>query len=327
MDNRTKIGKDLIRILQSKEKREIEFFTSQLVTRSGPITRSMVDRSTVGCRWWQLVYAILVTLPYDLSTLRHLSTVSKVTRVLDNIRQNKYHPYYQLFYNNQVIECSESNDTIPCVDPIDSAFFRKTDEGNFYGVIYADREDGSSTILHYFVLHAHKENSKLRWWISSSYGSEYVRIPVQTKEVSIEQLETFVEAITDPDSNREILSEFFTDYFLQGGLPLRFSEENVEANSSLRGKYIPSEIGIKKEIAATLDGRTISSLNVGVIRGLEDYVEGLLEEDNSMNGGNRPSRLTRRARKGRRTMKRVRRMGWMTRRVKKGSRIRHKRIQ
>ncbi len=317
MDHRNyhpaEVGKELVRILQSKEKREIEFFTSQLVTRSGPITRSMVDRATVGCRWWQLVYAILVTLPYKRSILQETSTVSKVIGVLDRIRENKYHPYYQLFYNNRVVECSESKDTIPCIDPIDSPFFRQTDEGNFYGVIYADREDGSSTILHYFVLHCHREDARTRWWVSSSYGSEYVRIPVQTKEVSIDQLETFVEAIMDPVENRDILSEFFTEYFLQGGLPIRFSEENVESNSSLRGKYIPSEIGIKKEIAATLDGRTISSLHVGIIKGLEDYVSYLLHESH---GGYR-SRLTRRARKGGRT-KRIRRM-------KKGRSIRHKR--
>jgi hypothetical protein len=315
MDQRIEVGKELIRVLQSKEKREIEFFTSQLVTRSGPITRSMVDRSTVGCRWWQLVYAILVTLPYERAALQTPSTVSKVTQVLDRIRENKYHPYYQLFYNNHVVECSETKDTIPCVNPIHPGFTGQTDGGNFYGVIYADRDNGSSTILHYFVLHGHRERGRTRWWISSSYGSEYVRIPVQTKEVSADQLETFLDAITDPQANRDLLGEFFTAYFLQGGLPLRFSEENVEANSSLKGKYIPSEIGIKKEIAATLNGRTISSLHVGVIHGLEDYIAYLLED---IHGGKR-SPLTRRTRKGRRT-NRIRRM-------KKGRGIRHTRRQ
>lgn len=273
MDNK----RDWLDYLLSKDgRRAVEVFTRQIMVTNRAVTRGSATNSTVGCRWWQLVYAILVSLPYPPSTILTWSKginspeewhvyqemVGVVQAVVKQIETYKRSTLFKILYNNLAIECAPNVEG-PCIRQIDPSFFSTSPDGRYYMCIYGDEFIG-----HYFIL----QRREGIWYISSSYGSGFVRVPVQTKEVTEDELYHFVDALQTEDKNSHyIIKQFYGKYFLEGGLSTRYSENEPTRR---RGKLIPSETGISEELKVALSG----SLRIGYIESMEEYIQQLVKD-------------------------------------------------
>lgn len=275
MDNK----RDWLDYLLSKDgRRAVEVFTRQIMVTNRTVTRGSATNSTVGCRWWQLVYAILVSLPYPPSTILTWSKginspeewhiyqemVEVVRAVVKQIETYKRSALFKILYNNRVIECAPNVEG-PCIRQIDPSFFSTSPDGRYYMCIYGDE-----FVTHYFVLQLREGI----WYLSSSYGSGFVRVPVQTKEVTEDELYHFVEALQKNENGagagaRHVIEQFYGKYFLEGGLSTRYSE-----NEPRRGKQIPAETGISEELKVALSG----TLRIGYIESMEEYIQQLVKD-------------------------------------------------
>ena len=275
MDNK----RDWLDYLLSKDgRRAVEVFTRHIMATNRAVTRGSATNSTVGCRWWQLVYAILVSLPYPPSTILTWSKginspdewriyqemVGVVRAVVKQIETYKRSSLFKILYNNLAIECAPNADS-PCIRRIDPSFFSTSPDGRYYMCIYGDEFIG-----HYFVL----QQRDGIWYLSSSYGSGFVRVPVQTKEVTEDELYHFVDAIQKNENGNgtgtPVIEQFYGKYFLEGGLSTRYSENEPRR----RGKQIPAETGISEELKVALSG----TLHIGYIESMEEYIQQLVKD-------------------------------------------------
>lgn len=297
-------------ILTKEGRRAVEVFTRQIVSPSRAVTRGSALDATVGCRWWQMMYAILVLLPYPLSTLlvwskginassewkTYQEMVEIVQAIVSQIESYYWTPLYSILYKNKVIECDKNHSGEPCLRIMNKSFVDSATDGRYYVCTY-----WGDLIGHYFVL----ERRHPTWYISSSYGSAWVRVPVQTQEVPEQELRDWLEAIYENDGKnqengevRDIIERFYIRYFLEGNLFTRYSENEPK---SRRGLIVPREIGIKKEVKTSLNG----PLRVGYIESMEEYIGTIVTNTMGHSGGsdmykrvsnrrNRKQRLTRR---------------------------------
>lgn len=277
---------DITFLLTKQGRRAVEVFTRQVMPRCGIMTRGSVQQATVGCRWWQLVYAILVSLPYPMSTLlvwskgmnvssewkryqegakRYQEMVDVTRAVIQQIEAYRGSSLYSILYRNQAVECAHGSGE-PCLRRINASFVDSAADGRYYVCLYK-----ADIIGHYFII----ERRRPFWYISSSYGSEWVRVPVQTQEVPENELREWLDAIEHmgkenrDEEDTRILERFFIHYFLEGGLPVRYSENEPKER---RGRPIPSHIGIAKEVEIALHG----PLHIGYIESMEEYIQDMV---------------------------------------------------
>jgi hypothetical protein len=203
--------------------------------------------------------------------------------VIKMVNTYRYSPLYQILYRNRVVECSSSDKGGPCIRTMDIPFINAASDGRYYGCTYK-----GDNIGHYFIL----ERYRSKWYISSSYGSEWVSVPVYIKEVSENDLREFLEAMSEVGNTVEnavedvktVIREFFTKYFLEGGLPKRYSNNE---SRKLRGRYIKTNNGISKELEIVLRG----PLRIGYIESMEEYIQSLVTNSSTHhNGGYSSSR-------------------------------------
>jgi hypothetical protein len=190
----------------------------------------------------------------------------------------------------------EKRPPLPCIREMDGSFVSRARDGRYYTCIYSTK----GIIGHYFVLL--RQDGK--WYISSSYGSEWVRIPVRTQEIPVEDLQDMLDAFQAPgeEENRQLLDTLFRRYFLEGGLRMLYSPSEYEANASLKGKVIPPALGIQKELNTVLSSS--DALRIGFIEHMEEniseIVRGMIPE--KVMGG--LSLLTRSSKRSSRTKRR-----------------------
>ena len=263
-------------------------FAGQIL-RCRTVTRMGAAGATVGCRWWQLVYAILVSLPFAPSTLlewkkgiqeRGISysvMVERARSVIRMIERDRYSTLNRLLYRNEAVHCrtedKENKEKEPCIRPMGSGWVSTAPAGRYYVCTHRN-----GVIGHYFVLEKLKKSNRFTWEILSSYGSEWMRVPFRLSRVREEELESFLASTSMvTDAERGVVEAFFSRYFLEGGLTQRYSEDEPV---SLRGQIIPSAVGVRKEL--DIIGR--DAFEVGYIDGMEETVR-VLVRSAEMEGG------------------------------------------
>ena len=232
------------------------------------LTRGAHKRVTSSCKFWQLklnilsllddsryfnsdIYNYLVDdsilplpLPDNISyKCNNISEIFLNTVLLKNTN------FYKVIYNNNPI-----SDALLQIDNIDE--LPLTDIEYTYGdcqvfslCIYPDLQQ-NGTICHFFTLIT-KDN---RYYINSSYGSDYVCIPQYTTEISRDEFNQFCLAVSNisDETNKSIFVDFFNKYFLKGGFQKRLISSDPDDWSSEERKqmseYLPIEAGKSAEI-------------------------------------------------------------------------------
>jgi hypothetical protein len=261
-------------------------------------TRSRLQVATTGCRFWQLFYAMLwycilenkkilslLTMKYNLNEHdmydRLLQQLQRAVRVLYQDRSSSFH---KLIFGNKGSLCTE--DSVVCIRPYEPRLLSK--EGNHYLCIYIERPDNSITLSHYFTI-IHLDNA---YYLTSSYGSDYVRAPYRVQAIQIEELNQLHASLEDHtlQENKEQIVEFYMKYFLQGNLPPFYSEEDVEGNPKLKGKRVLN--GVYQEIKVVFNGKENGAIHIGVVDPYSSEIAGIMEasQRNRLRGGKSRSR-------------------------------------
>jgi len=235
----------------------------------GVKTRAQTAVSTASCRLWQLILAILDQLKdikgYDVKTLiqghslslsetdktlkQYNAMVAKISTVLDNIRRNP--TLDLLIYSNQIVPGE-----IVMYDPRKM----KLQNGKNYLCIYI--EGAAHSILHYFTI---IQTTDGKQYLNSSYGSDYVCVSQYTTELVADELNRFISALNNPDTDEDYISEFYKKYFLKGNIGVSYSEDDYENNPSLRfAKIVPDE-GNLREIASVTENQFRNKIRCGIM--------------------------------------------------------------
>jgi len=297
---------DSIRLKDQETYRSLTHFTAELRKKGGRITRQFRNEATAACVIWLMIYSILVSLPYPLSILKtwnkgfnnkDRNVYAKIINISLSIYNYLYSKESQLvipLLKSKAHLCEDLDEVDKkmekCVIELkeDDVRFKLQNHGNYYLCLYIDRLKNfgdidpftGRDILHYFIIH-HGKDGKL--FICSSYGSEFVSIPVNSKETSWDELENFIKHLNEPKKYRKELKTFLKKFFLLEGLPIRYSN-NDDVPTKLRRQLMPIEEGIDKEVGSVLNNRSDGVLHLGIIDGMEDYVVSLVKEyENEMN--------------------------------------------
>jgi len=297
--------------------RAIDLFSAHLKKRQCVRTRHMLRSETVGCRWWQMVYAILMVVPYPAPSLllrawregvsdpQYIQLIEVVKGAIDMIQSSPRSSLHRMLYGGEVLRCAgagaeeeeEKGISLPCMRDMDRSFIDTAEDGRYYACLYhstADQAD-QGLIDHYFVLIRHEG----RWYVSSSYGSEWVHVPLRTQEIPMEDLRAMVGAMEEGvgvGNHRRMLEGMFRRYFLDGGLRKLYSEEQYEGDPRLRGKVIPQAMGIQRELNTVLTAER--SLRIGFIEHMEENMRDVVQYVLPVEGGGVRRRRSTRMRRG-----------------------------
>ena len=277
--------------------RAIDLFSAHLKKRQCVRTRHMLRSETVGCRWWQMVYAILMVVPYPAPSLllrawregvsdpQYIQLIEVVKGAIDVIQSSPRSSLHRMLYGGEVLRCAGADEekgiSLPCMRDMDRSFIDTAEDGRYYACLYHSTAD-QGLIDHYFVLIRHEG----RWYVSSSYGSEWVHVPLRTQEIPMEDLRAMVGAMEEGvgvGNHRRMLEGMFRRYFLDGGLRKLYSEEQYEGDPRLRGKVIPQAMGIQRELNTVLTAER--SLRIGFIEHMEENMRDVVQYVLPVEGG------------------------------------------
>jgi len=301
-------------LIDEKNRFTINKFINTVLNISSQTTRSQLKIVSSGCRYWQLVIGVLHVVQ------RHISNYSVITilkvsgetnyiyhrlvkickKIIRTITSKNNHRFYDFFYNSVpndlVIEYTDATQIV---------------EGINYLCIYDyDRNKNEYIISHYFIIIKRGE----QYYLSSSYGSDFVCVPYSTSILNISDFLSFVEALhsVNTRANEEkaawaIIYHFYNTYFLKGNIPIRIEQELRENNPSISQK-----IG-----SLLLQGPEIELKNVfknketryylGIVPQYEEAIEYVISTPIQFNPPSKRRRLggrSRRKRTTRRTCKR-----------------------
>lgn len=232
-------------------------------------TRNKTKRQSSSCRLWQLKYMIIyyINLKKKNIILKNLNKLNEIGNILfeicniiDNVLNDKNSSLHDLIVLNKAKN----------IQPIYSInqLKIKSKYENFCLCIY---NPSNMIILHYFtIIYKHP-----KFYITSSYGSDYVCVPQHTQELNIEEFEEFCLGIID---NNEIRINFFEKYFLFGNLKKRYNNNTIEnINPRLKSKWIQKKEGVAKELENVFNPKSINISRIYQIGFLYDYNESIEE--------------------------------------------------
>lgn len=253
-------------------------------------TRSQVKKLTVACRLWQLQYCMLYII-YKINFL-----LIKDDKFLHNFCE--YYKYIITFQNpNTILNNLILNNNL--ITPgITFRTYREFGneflkfgyrQNNYYCCIYGIDEKTNTYlqhgIFHYFTLILNDDNEdKFEFYITSSYGSDHVCIPYQINKLdNLNDLFLFGESLKyihyDNDEIKQncikIFTNFMIKYFLTGGIPKKYEEEDIETNPSLKYKMIQPAQGMKTELDFYIKNDLLE-FDIAVITNYEDLVKSVI---------------------------------------------------
>ena len=264
---------EIIKKLQ--ERHYINTYISFLINcNKGVQTRHQSNLNTVACRLWQLQYCIF-TIIY-----------SKNPKLIDDPKfLLNLCPFYLNFYQRESLLFSfiAKNELPNPSNRLNALYYRENptefkeyinSNDNTYLCIYGiDKKSGrifTTGIVHYFTIIKSETED---FYITSSYGSEQVKVPYTIEKLeALEEFLTFCEFLKDSKNNEDFITAFMMKYFLSNALEIRYSEEAVEFNKSLRFKIIPPFVGEKREINYILLN-TLMNFDVAIITNYREIVE------------------------------------------------------
>lgn len=265
-------------------------------------TRNQKLRSTASCRLWQFKYAVInyflgakkqinfnggsrtmtsiksrstkrkplsrIMKSRRTTTLKKQSIVSK--RIIENmciiiknfleLKQNKYPELNDIVYLNiplNTIKISSFNDIEQL--PINR---------NYYMCVYNENNQGHGSIIHYFTIIREDKNT---YYLNSSYGSDDVCVPQYTTKLDVNEFNALCNELPELTEYSKYL---YTKYFLIKNLRKRYNNNNIEANTTLKSKWISPKKGIEKEITSLGPGYCI-----GYIKDYQNLVNKFIENN------------------------------------------------
>lgn len=266
------------------------------------LTRGAHKRVTSSCKFWQLklnilsllddsryfnsdIYNYLVDdsilplpLPENVSyKCNNISEIYLNTVILKNTN------FYKVIYNNNPI--SDALLQIDNIDelPLTDIEYRYGDCQVFSLCIYPELQQ-NGTICHFFTLIT-KDN---RYYINSSYGSDYVCIPQYTTEINIDEFNQFCLAVSNisDETNKIIFIDFFNKFFLKGGFQKRLISSDPDDWTSEERKqmseYLPIEAGKSAEINFYFNPVFNYKFNIALIKNYKSellkYITGMFRK-------------------------------------------------
>lgn len=258
--------------------------------KEGVITRNKEILNTVACRLWQLQYSIFYYIyNRDKDLLKNPDFMIILCAVYNKILTEQKTGLYRFILLNTI---NESTQYISFMnnDKHNNNFINYINNNiNTYCCIYGiNKKTGiiqKNGVVHYFTL----INDKMgNYYITSSYGSDNVRIPYQTEK--LESLNEFIifcrclylapYAKNDHELNEynKCIIIFMNKYFLKGGIKKRWSEDWIDEYPNLRHKWIEPSEGIVKE-AKYITQNTMMNFDIAIISNYQTLIEKELSTD------------------------------------------------
>jgi hypothetical protein len=277
---------NLIRFLIDDKYHSIDLLLSKMMKNKNTRETRLSSRiSTKGCKYWQLILSILNILQKTYSE-SHLSIqnillkgsslnnpeYSKlsdlVKKIYNTIIYDQSSDFYQFFYNN------DGNKLVNEFTKVS-----QLQEGINYLCLYdQNKESDHKHISHYFTI----LRSNDKYYLTSSYGSEFVCVPYNTLELNITELNNVIEGLNIINSNKTntksllIIKSFYDKYFFQGNIPITISNDLMnEYSSFLKYLKIGSKLIKGPSIEFNYIYKNISNYtyHIGIIPEYESKVE------------------------------------------------------
>jgi hypothetical protein len=260
-------------------------------------TRSQVKKLSVACRLWQLQYCML-----HLIYIKNFSLIEDPKFLYDFCEYYKYIITFQnpnTILNNLILN---NNLITPGIEfrtyrEYGNEFLKYGNrQNNYYCCIYGiDKTSNTylpNGIFHYFTLILNDDNEdKFEFYITSSYGSDHVCIPYQINKLdNLNNLFLFGESLKyiNNDINNEIkqnyieiFTNFMIKYFLTGGIPKKYEEDDIDAKPYLKYKMIQPEKGMKSELNYYIKNNMLE-FDLAVITNYQHLVISSIQERHSM---------------------------------------------
>jgi len=255
-------------------------------------TRAIGRLATTGCWKWQLQYCIL-TLIYG----KGKNHVLHENPDFLNILCNPYHYIFSLPSQSPVLYDFITRNNLPTKPPEPpepplkylryatqkeefESHIKDSRNKNIYLCMYGIHKDGSiyqNEVAHYFTIIKNNE----KFYLTSSYGSSWIKVPYGIVEITTEKLYEFCENLknralpakgTEPDKKKdEGIATFMKTYFLSNGIEQRYSEDDIDNSSGLFSLWIPVNYGVQKEIDYILTNSEMK-FDIAIITNYEELV-------------------------------------------------------
>lgn len=211
-----------------------------VATQCRRVTRS--EAGVISCKSSQLVYIIIALLWSDTSINYH-EKAEKVSKIYEMCNTNRNIRNFLL--NNP----SSFPYTVIEQENIQTIFSPRNHKKIFtmglVNILNNNKgEYPAGVIDHYFII----VNRNRNFFIISSYGSDYVKVPQIEIPLELDELDNVINAFNDAEkSNRNsIITNFLQKYFLSNGETNYFRDDDSFTKPKIL-KYVPEE-GAKLEI-------------------------------------------------------------------------------
>lgn len=240
-------------------------------------TRNILKKQSTGCKYWQLVIAMLIIVQ------KHSS--DNIISILTS--SNSSEPYRKLVETCQSIFSKKSSNR-----DFNELFYNKVSSHNHllqefhnsplphgvnYFCIYNSKlpitEHSERFISHFFTIVRISDT----YWLTSSYGSDLVCVPAYTTPLNIDVFFAFVRAFYE--GNWEFIKEFYLFYFFQGNIPKRLHNKLKEFHGEhlfkgMKGPYLEKGPNIEMKIA--FENTENYQFRVGIIPEYERIIESIM---------------------------------------------------
>jgi hypothetical protein len=230
-------------------------------------TRNQIVRKTASCRMWQFKYILLHKfdelnnniISKNLNKILEDPTIFlKICRIMTQFisTENQHNILYQTIVYNRNLNIIPINNILD----LDN----NTNIYQHYCMCIYNTDLDIGSILHFFTIIRYKD----KYYLNSSYGSDYVCVPQYTLRLNKTEFNKF--CINLPNKKEEFKT-FFSKYFLKDNLKKRYDNNTIEnINPKLKSEWIEPQNGIEKE----LDIYTYeSNYKVGLIPTYEEILE------------------------------------------------------
>lgn len=231
---------------------------------SKTFTKNMELRISRGCQDWVMFYTLL----YNYNKLHKniiLENQSKLgdigpnlkelCNLYNNILEDLRNPYYKIFRSNR------PNTTLQTDIRPKEALPHNGHKYQHYQMCIHN----TIGIFHYFLIIRHDE----QYYITSSYGSDFVAVPQFTTVLDIDEFNTYLHN-TNTNNKDKSYYDFIEKYFLSNNLRKRYDEDTIDDDEKLRSLWLQPKEGIKKELGWYKQHE--QQLYVSIINGYDDYI-------------------------------------------------------
>jgi hypothetical protein len=297
-------------------KYEIRKFMRDVLFESPLTTRYQLQKTSSGCKFWQLFIAMLIIIQSK-NAFSLISILATNRPKNSNKNYKTIRPYYDILTNTcrgiyaniQRIPDFNAlfNNIVSSTNPLLQNFTNSEQfkYGTNYFCVYNESSFSNERLVsHYFTIVILNG----QYWLTSSYGSDFVCVPAYTSLLDIERFYAFIKALYDinNEENWSLIQEFYHHYFFQGNIPVQLSEDlhefyGKELFKNVKGPRLIA--GPNIEMKHSLERGQQNQFRVGIIPAYEAVIDSIygfvMSPPNPSSGGKikRKSKKTRKRNK------------------------------